>query len=124
MITGTYRVTWKGVSLGDHAYVSFSYEGNVDVRIIPRAKGVLIHSTDEMGGGQLTITVRGIKAEENRLAIEQYFTGLDTSLELNEKGDLVVNGTLTLQDCYLESFDQDESDSKANTFTAKFVKSL
>ncbi len=124
MIAGTWRVTWKSVSLGDHAFVSFSYEGNTDVRIIPRAKGVLIHSTEEMGGGKLTITVKGIKAEENRHALEQYFGQLDTSLDFNDKGDLVIDGTFTLTDCYLESFDQDESDLKANTFSATFIKSL
>lgn len=124
MITPTNRILWKGISLGDHAFVTFSYEGNNDVRIIPRAKGVLIYSTEEMGGGQLTITVKGIKAEENRLALEQYFGGIDSLFSVNSKGDLVIDGTFTLADCFLDSFGQDEQDLKVNTFTAKFVKSL
>jgi hypothetical protein len=124
MISGTQRVTWKGVVLGDHAYVSTSYQGNNDARIVPRAKGVIIRSTEEMGGGILTITVKGVKAEETRVALEQYFSNADTTFSLTEPGDLVIDGTLTLEDCYLESFDQDDDDHKANTFTFRFIKSL
>ena len=124
MISGTFRVKWKGISLGDHAYVSIGFEGNNEVRIIPRAKGALIHSTNDMGGGVIKISVRGVKAEDSRVALEQYYATLDTAIGLTTKGDLVINGVLTLQDCFLESLDQDDNDSKANTFTAKFVKSL
>lgn len=123
-ISATQRVTWKGVSLGDHAYVSFSYQGNNDVRIVPRAKGAIIRSTEEMGGGVLSITIRGVKAEDTRLAVEQYFGQIDSSLDLIAPGSLVIDGTFTLTNCYLESFDQDEQDLKSNTFTFKFVKSL
>lgn len=124
MISGTNRITWKGIVLGDHAFVTFSYDSNLDVRIVPRGKGVLIHSTEEMGGGSLRITVKGIKAEATRLALEQYFGNLDASLDFNDKGDLVIDGTFTLTDCYLDSYDQNEEDLKANSFTATFVKSL
>ena len=124
MISGTYRVQWKSINLGDHAFITVNYQGNNEVREIPRAKGVLIHSTQEMGGGYFSITVRGIKAESNRIALEQYFTGIDDTFDLNVPGDIVIEGILTLSDCYLESFDQNEEDLKANTFTCKFVKSL
>jgi hypothetical protein len=123
-ISATNRVTWKSISLGDHAFISFSYQGNNDVRIVPRAKGAIIRSTEEMGGGILSITVRGVKAEATRVALEQYFGNIDTSLDLVAPGSLVIDGTFTLTNCYLEGFDQDEQDLKSNTFTFKFVKSL
>ncbi len=124
MISGTFRVTWKGITLGDHAYVTTSYSGNTEVRVIPRAKGVLIHSTAEMGGGVLNISIKGVKVADSRLALESYFLNLDSTLSLNTGGSLVIDGTLTLTNCYLESVDQDESDLKSNTFTFKFIKSL
>lgn len=123
-ISATNRITWKSISLGDHAYVSFAYSGNNDVRIIPRAKGAIIRSTEEMGGGILSITVSGVKAEDTRLALEQYFGNIDSSLALIAPGSLVIDGSFTLTNCYLESFDQNNEDLKSNTFTFKFVKSL
>ena len=123
-IVATNRVLWKGVSIGDHAYISVSYQGNNDVRIIPRAKGAIIRSTEEMGGGLLTVTVRGVTAKETRVAIEQYFANADSNFDLTVPGNLVIDGTLTLTDCYLEGFDQDDQDLKSNTFTFRFVKSL
>lgn len=123
-ISSTNRVTWKDVSIGDHAYVSFSYQGNNDVRVIPRAVGVVIRSTSEMGGGLLTITVRGVKAEDTRVAVEQYFSAAHGTFNLTEPGSLVIDGSLTLTDCYLEAFDQDDQDLKSNTFTFRFIKSL
>jgi hypothetical protein len=123
-ISATNRVLWKGISLGDHAYVSFAYQGNNDVRIVPRAKGAIIRSTSEMGGGILSITVNGVKATATRLALEQYFGTIDSSLTLIAPGSLVIDGTFTLTNCYLESFDQNNEDLRSNTFTFKFVKSL
>lgn len=123
-ISGTNRITWKGISLGDHAYISFAYSGNADVRIVPRAKGVIIRSTEEMGGGVMSIVVRGIKVEDTRLALEQYFGQIDATLDLVAPGTLVIGGTFTLTNCYLESLDQNEDDLKSNTFTFKFLKSL
>lgn len=128
-ITATNRVKWKDTFIGDHAYLTFAFHGNVDIRVIPRAKGVRIRSTEELGGGYFSISVKGIKAGDNRAELEEYFKTLDASLELNEKGTLTVyntNGSVayTLTDCYLQSFDQEENDLKVNTFTAEFIKSL
>lgn len=128
-MSATNRVKFKGVNLGDHAFITFAYQGNIDIRIIPRAKGVRIRPTDELGGGYWSITIRGVKAESSRAALEEYFRDLDSSFTLNEKGDLIVYNTddsvaYTLTDCYLQSFDQEDNDLKINSFTAKFVKSL
>lgn len=123
-ISATNRIKWKGVSIGDHAYLNFSYQGNNDVRIIPRAKGAIIRSTEEMGGGLLTIEVRGVTAKETRLAVESYFANADSTFDLNVPGSLLIDDTLTLTNCYLESFSQDDQDLKSNTFTFRFIKSL
>jgi hypothetical protein len=127
-IEGGYKVKWKGTQLGDHAYVAFSYNSNHDTRIIPRAKGVKIWSTEELGGGYLSITVHAVVARDNRYTLESYFSGLDSTFELNAEGDLVIldryGNTYTLTDCYLTRFTQESSDLKINTFTLDFVKSL
>lgn len=131
MISGTYRVTWKGVNLGDHAYVTFNYRSNQEIRVIPRAKGVRIRSTEELGGGYWEITVNALVSKDTRLTLEKYFYNLDSSLELNAEGALVlkpvspdVQANLTLSDCYLVSLDQEANDLKVNSFTLQFVKSL
>lgn len=123
-ISPTNRITFQGISLGDHAYASISYQGNNDVRIVPRAIGPIIRSTTEMGGGVMTIVVRGVKANDTRVALETYFANAHGTFNLTIPGDLVIDGTLTLTDCYLDSFDQDEEDLRSNTFTFKFVKSI
>lgn len=124
MISGTFRIKWKSISLGDHAYLSSSYTGNNDLRIVPRGKGIIVRSTDEMGGGYLTITVKGVVARSDRKTLEQYFLNADSSFNLTEPGDLTLDDDVTITDCYLESFDQDDDDHKANTFTFRFIKSL
>lgn len=118
------RIAWKGVDIGDYAYISFSYQGNNSVRIVPRGKGAIIRSTEEMGGGILTITLKGVKAENTRLALEQYFGDLDSSLSLNSPGSLVIDDSYTLTNCYLDSFSQDDQNLKSTTFTFTFTKSL
>lgn len=126
-VHATKRIKWKSIELGDYGYVNFDYQGNVDVQVIPRAKGVKIRSTTEMGGGQLGITVNCLVAKNSRLALETYFAGLDSLLTLNTEGTLEIsdeNGTLTLTNCFLESFSQSGEDLKVNQFTFKFVKSL
>lgn len=127
MINLTGHIKWKGIDLGNHAALSVEYVGNVDIRVIPRAKGVKIWSTEELGGGYLRLTVSGFVAKETRVEVEQYFAELDSALEFNAAGDLVVaSGTtsFTLTDCYLESLSQDTDDLKAVSFSMKFVKSL
>lgn len=121
------RVKWKTIELGDYAYVVFDYQGNNEVRVIPRAKGVKIRSTADLGGGMLNITVTALVAKDSRFALENYFATLDSLLDLNTEGSLEIsdeNGTLTLTDCYLDSFTQSGEDLKVNSVTLKFIKSL
>jgi len=121
------RIQWKSQDIGDYSYVYFDYQGNVETRIIPRAKGMRLRSTEQLGGGLLNITVQTLVAKADRTALENFIATLDNTLSLNVPGDLVVydeNGTYTLSDCYLESFSQTSEDLKANLVTFKFVKSL
>lgn len=124
MITADNRVTWKTFSLGHHAFVVFSYEGNNETRIIPRAKGAIIHSTKEMGGGILKIEVKAFVALQDRLALETFFAGLDGVYDLTEPGTLTIDGSLSLTNCYLESFSQGSEDFRFSEYTFQFVKSL
>lgn len=128
IVNSGYSVKWKGVPLGLHAFITYDYRGNTDTRIIPRGKGVRLWSTEELGGGLLSITVKGLVATDKRITLEEYFKDLDSSLELNAKGDLVItdkdSNTYTLSDCYLESLVQETLDLKVCTFTAKFLTSL
>ena len=126
-IVSTNRVTWKDVVIGNHSFVSFSYMSNNDVRVVPRAKGVIIHSTQELGGGYLVITVSAVVAKDTRIELEEYFNNLDSTFDLTVSGTLeIVVGetTVTLSDCYLDGFDQEQNDAKINNFTFKFIKSL
>jgi hypothetical protein len=126
-INATKRVQWKGTELGDYAFVTWDYNGNNEVRIIPKAEGVKIRSTAELGGGYLHITVNALVAKNNRFELEQFFNNLHTTFDLTTEGDLTIadeNGTLTLTDCYLESFNQGTEDLKVVAFTFKFIKSL
>jgi len=120
-------VKWKGVQIGDHAFISFKYSGNIDTRIIPRAKGVKIWDTVELGGGFWIINVNAVVAKSSRSPLESYFKDLDSTLNLNTKGDLVVTidaVSYTITDCFLENFDQEEADLKINTCSFRFIKSL
>lgn len=126
-INASKRVQWKGKNVGDYAFVSFNYSANNDVRVIPRAKGVKIRSTEELGGGYLTITVSAIVAKNSRFELEDFFYTLDANLSLTVPGDLVIsdeNGTRLIADCHLDSFSQDSNDLKVNTFQLSFLKSL
>jgi len=126
-VGATKRVKWKDIDVGDYAYVNFEYQGNNEVRIIPEAIGVKIRSTDDLGGGYWIITVNAFVAKDSRFALEQFFYNLNTQFTLAEKGDLKIsdeNGTMTLADCYLESFTPSGEDQKSNSFLFKFVKSL
>lgn len=126
-ITKYQRVEWKNKAIGDYAHVVFEYEGNTEVRIIPRAKGVKIRSTKELGGGMLSINVMAFVEKDSRFDLESFFNNLDSNFSLNEEGDLKItdsNGTVTLTDCYLESFDQDQEHFRWSRFSLKFVKSL
>jgi len=126
-INATKRILWKGIAIGDYAFVTFEYQGNNEVRVIPMAEGVKIRGTNELGGGYYNILVTALVAKDNRYQLEKFFNDMDSTFELISKGDLTIsdeNGTLTLTDCYLDSFSQSGEDLKAVTFTLKFIKSL
>ena len=124
MITPTHRIKWKNIAIGDHAYLSFNYQGNNSVRIVPRAGGVIIRSTKELGGGVLSITVKSVIVKNNRLEIEAFFNTLNSVFSLTEPGDILIDDTLTLINCYLDSFSQDGEDLLLSPFTFNFTKSL
>jgi len=121
------RIKWKGTELGDYAEVSFSYQGNTDIRIIPRATGVKIWSTYDLGGGYLKININAVIVKDSRVELEQYFYNLNSVFTLGQEGDLVItygDTTLTLTDCYLESFSQEDNELKSCRFTMSFLKSV
>lgn len=128
-VNSKYQITFRGVKLGDHAYLTLSYSGNTDERVIPRAKGMKLWSTYELGGGLWNIRVDAFVAKSSRISLEQYFYNLDSSISLNESGSIVVTDTststsYTLTNCYLKSYSQENSDFKFNSFTFDFVKSI
>ena len=121
------RIKWKAIEVGDYGYVTFNYTGNNEVRIIPRAKGVKIRSTKELGGGLMKITVEAFVEKTNRYALENFFNSLDSNFDLIDSGTLQIsdeNGTINLTNCFLESFSQSGEDFRWSTFTLDFVKSL
>lgn len=126
-MTLTGRIKFNNVDLGDHGKITTSFDGNPNVVIIPRAKGVRIRSTEEMGGGQLNIVVTGAISRATRIEVESYFINLETTLDYTKSGTLTVTseGTLLeLENCYLQSLTQDDSDTKLARFTATFIKSI
>jgi len=127
MIFETKRVKWKGITIGSHGYATFSYRGNNSIRIIPRATGVKIWSTKELGGGYLEITVRCLILKEERTKLEKFFADFDNLFTSTEKGTLTLEGltiTLVLTDCYLQGWSQEDRDLKVNWLTLNFIKSL
>ena len=108
--------------LGLHEWISFDYEGNVQTRIIPRATGVKVWSTEEMGGGVITITVNCFQAKTTRLALEQDLNTLLGNIK-GKSGTLSVESTLTFSNCYLQSFRMGKEISKTNYYTLIFIQS-
>jgi len=109
--------------LGVTEWVNVDYSGNVHTRIIPRAKGIKIWNTSELGGGSLTVTVDTFVVKNNRLEVEQYIVNLINNLA-NKKGDLVIEGVFTISDCYILDIKSSKTSSRWNHITITFVKSL
>jgi len=127
MVFETNRVKWKGNVIGHHGYATFSYRSNNSIRIIPRALGVKIWSTKELGGGYLEIVVKCFLVKDERTKLEKYFADFDSTFSSSEPGTLILEGksiNLVLDNCYLDSWSQEDRDLKANTFTLTFIKSL
>ena len=121
MTTPYQRITFNGIYLGDHAYVSFSYSGNVNTRIIPRARGAILLDTKENGGGIIRITANAWVVKNTRKELEKYFYDLQGNLG-RAKATLDIEGYLIITDAAIESYDMD-SDNKNNCkFTVTIVK--
>lgn len=116
------RVTYNSVDVGDWAWAEIGFEGNPEVRVIPRCKGVKILSTTEMGGGQLSITVHAYLIKETRKEIEDFFAGAQTSYG-NGPSTLVVDG-VSYTNTYLVRIVPDSSYERFATFTIEFIKSI
>jgi len=109
--------------LGQMSWFNPSYDGNVMIRTIPRAKGVQIYSGEEMGGGLIRISVQAFKVGLTRLEIEQYLLNLITNIA-NKQGTLEIEDTLSLENCYIESISPSADSNRWSTFTINFVKSI
>jgi hypothetical protein len=95
------KVKFAGTYIGDSAYATFSYQGNVINRIIPTALGSIFQTTGQTGGGLTTIKVKARVKKDDRLTLESYINSLFSSLSV-VKGSLVVEyGTTsyTLTNC-------------------------
>ena len=109
--------------LGQMSWMTPSYTGNNLVRPIPRAKGVQIYSGEEMGGGSIRLQIEAFKIEASRIEIEQYLLDLINNIA-NKKGTLEIEGTLTLENCFIESISPSQASNKWSSFNVEFVKSL
>ncbi len=116
------RVKFNNVAIGDYAWAEISYQGNVVTRIIPRALGVRIYSTSEMGGGQRRITVHAYVIKATRKDLEEYFRTLPASLGY-AAATLTVDG-VSYTNCYMESITPPSGVERWATFTVNFIQSV
>lgn len=119
------KIKFGNVYLGDSATLVTSFQGNVVSHIIPTALGVLLRSTQEIGGGSLNITVRGVVKRDTRLELEQYFINLLTSLDTNKNTLTVEYGDMSysITDCYFTEGSLSDRVSNHSEFTLTFQKS-
>ena len=78
-------IKFGSIYLGDSAYLTSSYEGNVVSRIIPTALGTIFQTTGQTGGGKTTIKVTARVKKDTRLLLEAYVTNLFSSLSTDEE---------------------------------------
>ena len=119
------RVKFGSVYLGDSATVTPSYDGNVQSLIIPTALGILVRSTEDMGGGSLSLTVSGYVAKTTRLELEQYLINLYTALA-TASGILTVEygaTSYTIPSCYFQSGRPESGKKNHTNFEIQFLKS-
>lgn len=122
MTTSFQRITFNGIYLGDHAWASFSYNGNVNTRIIPRAKGAVLYDTKEMGGGIINITIHAWVTKNTRRGLEKFFYDLQGNLG-RAKATLDIEGALTLTDAAIENYEMSNTDSNNfSKFTVTIIK--
>ena len=119
----TFTIGAVEYSLGYHEWLTFDYDGNTMTKIIPRATGVKILSTEEVGGGILVINVSVIKKADSRLELEQDVNTLISNIK-GQSGTLSVESTLNLTNCYMDSLSMSGEDQKVCTLELKFIKSV
>jgi len=121
------RVTYNGEFLGDYAFVNIDFVGNTTVRIIPRALGVKIYATEELGGGQLIFKVRLVVLKTSRQDIVKYQESL---YQLgNGPSDLVVYdktglNPVVFEDCYLNKISSPSEDELWSWIDIELTKSI
>ncbi len=104
--TGTLqKVKFGSIYLGDTAYVTCTYQGNVITRIIPTALGTIFQPTSQTGGGLTTIRVKARVRKDTRLELEQYVNSLLNSLSTGKATLTVEYGatSYTLTNCVFTS---------------------
>ena len=109
-------------SIGDHAWAEVSYQGSPFIRTIPRASGVKIYSTDEMGGGYTRIAVHAWVKKTTRKLLEQYFLNLPINIG-KKTGTLKISGT-EYSGCSMSNITADSSYHKWAFFSVEFVRSI
>lgn len=100
--TGTLqKVKFGSIYLGDTAYPTFTYQGNVISRIIPTALGTIFQPTSQTGGGLTTIRVKARVRKDTRLELEQYVSALLSSLSTSKQTMTIEYGatSYTLTNC-------------------------
>lgn len=119
------RVKFGATYLGDSAYVSTSYAGNVQPLIIPTALGVLIQSTSDLGGGHLTIRVNCYVKKDSRLELEQYLINLYNLLSTGKNTLTVEHGvtSYTITNCYWSGGSPGAGNRNFTDFELAFVRS-
>lgn len=109
--------------LGYYEYITFSYKGNTQVKVIPRARGVKIWDTDTLGGGEVNINVKVFITSSSRLDIETKMNDLINNLG-GKTGDLTIEGSLTLTDCTFDNLTMDDTNLKDLFYSINFIKSI
>lgn len=119
------RVKFGSVYIGDSASISPSYSGNVQPLIVPTALGVLIQSTSDLGGGHLTIRVKGFVKKDTRLELEQYLINLYSSLSPGKDTLTIEYGltSYTIPNCHWSGGSPGAGNRNFSDFECTFVKS-
>ena len=119
------RVKFDSTYLGDSAFVTPIYSGNVQTYILPTALGVLVRSTSDMGGGELKLTVSCMVEKTTRLELEQYLITLYGALSTGSKTLTVEYGatSYTITDCKWVGGSAAGGSKKHSEFSLEFIKS-
>ena len=113
------------VYIGDSAYVVTTYKGNAKGLIIPTALGVLPRSTNDLGGGELNIQIKGYVGKSTRLELEQYLITLYNQLSTGV-GTLTVEygaSSYTIDNCIWTGGSPDTNNKEHTSFELSFLKS-